>query len=592
MSRHYDYSEHSGTYSTRQLIGDTWKLLAPYKGKFWLATALRAIGDLAWLYPAYAFSQLVTLATNPSDTSSLRTIIVLLVSIFGVVIIRSTCNFLAKYIGFSLGSQINLDTITQGANHAFLLNMDWHEKDNTGNKFKRINNAGEGFSRILRIWYGSIIEIIINLFAINIIISTFDWRVSISLLLFLLTYFLISRRMTKRAINASRLVNEEDEVFSGLLFEALNNVRTVKVMSMIKAIADILDKSQKKLAQLIQRRIGWYQGRGAFTEGWAASFRVVGYTLIAYGIFEGRYDVSFLILFHTYFGSLTSAISELSNASIEIGIAKTSIARLHDMMQEPITIESNQGKRSFPKDWQTIHLQNVSFAYENNQVLNDISFDIKRGEKIGIVGLSGAGKSTIFKLLLKEREEFQGDILFDNTSIKQIRKKDYFDHVSVVLQDTEVFNLSLKENITITNTLEKKNKTLLQKAITTAHITELVEKLPQGLNTLIGEKGVKLSGGERQRVGIARAIFKDPEILLMDEATSHLDLESEEKIRDSLHKFFENVTAIVIAHRLTTIKAMDKIIVLEGGRIVEQGNFETLYAQRGRFYDLWEKQRL
>ena len=126
----------------------------------------------------------------------------------------------------------------------------------------------------------------------------------------------------------------------------------------------------------------------------------------------------------------------------------------------------------------------------------------------------------------------------------------------------------------------------------TAHISNLVEKLPQGIETVIGEKGVKLSGGERQRLGIARAIFKQPEILLLDEATSHLDLESEEKIRDSLHKFFENVTAIVIAHRLTTIKEMDKILVIEDGKIIESGNFDTLYARRGRFHELWEKQRL
>lgn len=217
---------------------------------------------------------------------------------------------------------------------------------------------------------------------------------------------------------------------------------------------------------------------------------------------------------------------------------------------------------------------------------------MRRGEKVGIVGFSGAGKSTLFKLLLKEREEFKGDILFDGVSIKQISKNDYFKQISVVLQDTEVFSFSLKDNITITNAKEKLNQSLLEQALSAAHISDMIDKLPQGLNTLIGEKGIKLSGGERQRLGIARAIFKKPQILLLDEATSHLDLESEEKIRNSLHKFFENVTAIVIAHRLTTIKEMDKILVIEDGRLIESGNFEKLYASQGRFYKLWEKQKL
>ena len=185
-----------------------------------------------------------------------------------------------------------------------------------------------------------------------------------------------------------------------------------------------------------------------------------------------------------------------------------------------------------------------------------------------------------------------GDILFDDVSIKRISKSDYFKQASVVLQDTEVFNFSLRDNITITNALQKENQELLEQALDTAHISEFLNKLPRGLDTIIGEKGVKLSGGERQRLGIARAIFKEPKILLLDEATSHLDLESEEKIKDSLHRFFENVTAIVIAHRLTTIKEMDKILVIEEGKLIESGNFDKLYASRGRFYELWEKQKL
>jgi ABC-type multidrug transport system fused ATPase/permease subunit len=212
--------------------------------------------------------------------------------------------------------------------------------------------------------------------------------------------------------------------------------------------------------------------------------------------------------------------------------------------------------------------------------------------EIILAGRPNSGKSTLFKLILKEHELNSGELLFENVSIKDISKKDYFNYVAVVLQDTELFNSTLKENIIITNSEEENNSSLLDKAVEIAHVKDFMDKLPFGMDTVIGEKGVKLSGGEKQRVGIARAVFKNPQLFLLDEATSHLDIESEQKIQDSLHKFFKDVTAIVIAHRLTTIKEMDRIIVMEDGKIVEIGNFEELYSKRGRFYELWERQKI
>jgi ATP-binding cassette subfamily B protein len=161
-----------------------------------------------------------------------------------------------------------------------------------------------------------------------------------------------------------------------------------------------------------------------------------------------------------------------------------------------------------------------------------------------------------------------------------------------VLQETEVFNFTLRQNIVLANSEESANNELFEKSLHIAHVTDFLSKLPEGADTLIGEKGVKLSGGEKQRLGIARAVFKQPQILLLDEATSHLDVESEEKIRTSLHEFFQSVTAVVIAHRLTTLREMDRIIVIEDGKIMEEGSFDELYQKQGRFYELWEKQKL
>jgi ATP-binding cassette subfamily B protein len=340
----------------------------------------------------------------------------------------------------------------------------------------------------------------------------------------------------------------------------------------------------------IKTRVWRFQSRNTLLYLWGYGFNIGILTFIAWGIYEGRYELGLLVLFYGYFGRIWESVSELSSLTQDFITAKYSIARMRDVLDEPVTIDSDEGKVPVPPKWEEMRFENVSFSYEDSVALSDISFTVRRGEKVGIVGLSGAGKSTLFKLLLKEREEYTGTIAFDGIPLKEIARSSYFSHISAVLQDTEVFNLSLKDNIVIARGEE--DARALENALEIAHVSDFLHKLPDGMDTLIGEKGIKLSGGERQRLGIARAVYKEPEILLLDEATSHLDLESEEKIQDSLHRFFETVTAIVIAHRLTTIREMDTILVMEGGRIVEQGSFEELSARKGRFWELWQKQKL
>ncbi len=579
-------------YSSWQLIKDVARFLKPYKWRFIVASIIRLAGDLAWLYPAFAFASIINFFTHYKPGQSLRSVWIALGLWFLAALIRQFSNFFAKYFGYRIAEKVGIDSELTTIRHMFSLDMAWHERENSGNKIKRIQNACNAFDKILRIWFNSIIEIGINLIAINIIIAQFDTLVLFVLIIFLVTYFLISNIMIRKAGAASYIVNTQEENVSGLFFESINNIRTVKVMSMAKTFYNILIRAADDLYEKIKVRIFWYQTRNILVSSWAIIFRTAIMAIIIVGIIRGHYEVGFLILFHSYFGGLYESIDELSTSIQDFVTAKFSIARMKDILNEPIIIDDERGKVALPPDWQTIAIKNLYFSYGENKVLNDISFEVRRGEKVGIVGLSGAGKSTLFKLLLKEREKFDGDILFDGVSIKKIRKTDYFKYVSVVLQDTEVFNFSLRENITITNDRQKNNEKLLKRSINIARVSDFIGKLPQGMETVIGEKGVRLSGGEKQRLGIARAVFKEPEILLLDEATSHLDLESEEKIRDSLHKFFENVTAVVIAHRLTTIKEMDKILVIEDGKLIESGNFETLYSRKGRFYELWEKQRL
>ena len=580
------------SYSTINLIKNLLAFVWPYKTKFAVATFLRIAGELAWLYPAYAFAAITTFFTTYHKGDPLTGFWTIMILFSASCIVYFGCSFFGFYWGFIICEKTGINSQQRVLKHLFSLDMEWHEKENTGNKIRRVDRGGEGINQLLRMWLGAFIEIGISLVGVIFIISRFDFRIALSTIVFMIFYFLISNYYTINSAGTKRKENLKDEEYGGLVYESLNNIRSAKVMSMVKPLSEKVSNLAGELFFLIKKRIFWFQSGGAVKNLSAQVFRIAVMCYIAIGIMEGKYEIGFMVLFWAYFSVVSNAVSKLADTSQDFAIRKQDVGRMIDILEvEPIT-DVEEGKVPMPKNWKEIVFKDVSFAYGDKKVLENVNFTISRGEKIGVMGLSGAGKSTIFKLLLKERENYEGEILIDNVPLKSISKSDYFRHTAVVMQDTEVFNFPLRSNVTISNYERENDEKLLDKALSVAHVLEFAEKLPQGIDTLIGEKGVKLSGGEKQRVGVARAIFKDPELLLLDEATSHLDVESEEKIQDSLHKFFKSVTAIVIAHRLTTIKEMDKILVIEGGKVIEQGTFTKLHRAKGRFHELWEKQRL
>ena len=577
-------------YSNWTLVKDVWAVTKPYKWRFFVASIFRFISDISNLYPSYGVALIVTFFSHYAIGDSLRyfwIIIALLVLAFSS---KYAFRHFAKSIGYQVAERVALDSQMQMIRHLSLLDIAWHEKENAGNKLKRIQKGSDGLNRIARMWINNFIEISVNFVGMIFILTRFDARVGISMIVFLISYFIISFFLLKRASIVSQEVDVMEERVLGLMFQTINNIRSVKVLAMADNILKMIGDQIASAFSKIKERIFRFQIRSMILNFWTLLFRIGLMILIAYGIAEGKYEVGILILFYGYFSSLVESVDELSEVTQDLVVCKYGIARMQRTLNEPVLIDSKENKIELPTDWKKITVKNLSFSYGKNKVLKNISFEIRRGERVGVVGLSGAGKSTLLKLLLKENESFEGDILFDDISIKRIDKQDYFKQVSVVLQDTEVFNFTLRENITIASA-ESRSEQNLTRALDIAHVADFASKLPSGLDTFIGEKGVKLSGGERQRLGIARAVYKQPEILLLDEATSHLDLESEEKIRDSLHKFFQTVTAVVIAHRLTTIREMDKILVIEKGEIIESGSFDELYQAKGRLFELWEKQK-
>jgi ATP-binding cassette subfamily B protein/subfamily B ATP-binding cassette protein MsbA len=291
--------------------------------------------------------------------------------------------------------------------------------------------------------------------------------------------------------------------------------------------------------------------------------------------------------FTSYLGALlmlNRPIKALQEGTVRVQEVKVAASRLYEILDAPIQIQDKPEALEFPKDFQTITFENVHFQYQDVPVLKGISFQVKKGQSIALVGSSGSGKSTLINLLPRFFDPTKGRVLIDSIDIRDIRLQRLRENIALVTQDVYLFSGSISENIQTGNLKSDPNGISL--AVKKASADEFIEKLPQGLNSSVGERGELLSGGEKQRLSIARAIFKDAPILIFDEATSNLDAKNETIIMDTIKSFTQNKTSFIVAHRLSSVIYCDLILVLEQGEVVESGRHQELMEKRGSYYRL------
>ena len=307
-----------------------------------------------------------------------------------------------------------------------------------------------------------------------------------------------------------------------------------------------------------------------------------------YYIINDQLTLGAFLQFTFLLGLLISPIFQLTSVGTEITDALAGLDRTEELLAE-VSEYDTSGSKDFKEPLEQLRFEGVSYAYEEDQlVLKDINLEVKRGEVVALVGTSGAGKSTLASIAASYLTPTKGSLWVNGNPMSDLSLSDYRSKLGVVLQDDFLFDGTLKENLLFVK--PDASEKALEEALTSAHVKEFVDRFENGIETVIGERGVKLSGGQRQRVAIARALLANPELLILDEATSSLDTESEALIQQSLATLTKGRATIVIAHRLSTIRNADKIVVLEKGEIVEQGTHEDLFEKKGRYFDLYTRQ--
>ena len=566
-------------------VGGILKMLLKQNGtKIVVSTILYCIKQSpAWVIPIVT-AEVINLVTNPGEDTFGR------MFLCGLVLFIFLIQNIPSHVIYSKYTDKMLRTVGAGLRNTLIkklqhLSITYHKEIESGriqSKFLRDIEATEFLnSHFIK----SVIPSLINV-AVSIWISASkSWIVTLFFFIIVPVNVgvLYAFRNPMRRTNSK--FRKETENISAKISNMLDMIPVTKAHGLENEEISVLEENIRKLREkgLILDRVNAYFGSVTWVISQIMSSICLFFT--AYLAFKGKIQVGDVVLYQTYFSTISGNISSLISIYPELTKGMESIRSVSEIVLSN-QIEDNTNKIRLRYVHGSISFDNVSYRYPKakEDTIKNFSLDVEPGECIAFVGGSGSGKSTIMNMIIGFLISTQGEIKIDGKPIQALSLSDYRHFISVVPQNSILFTGSIRDNITygLTGITEKQ----IQEVIELANINEFTDELPDGLDTMIGEGGGKLSGGQKQRISIARALIRDPKILILDEATSALDNISEYHVQKAISHLIKGRTTFIVAHRLSTIRDADRIVVMEKGEIVECGDYDTLMAKKGHFYEL------
>ena len=561
----------------KKLVG-IYQFIVPYRGKFIIGIIALLLSSLTLLAFPYLSGQLLDVAAGNTSQFS-DNINTIALGLLGLFLVQSVFSFMRVYFFAQVNERSTADIRVTLYRKLMSLPLIFYDQHRTGELISRITAdvslLQSTFSVTLAEFLRQVATLIIGTAIIGFMAPKLTGFMLATFPILVISGIIFGRYIRK----LSKLTQDQLAASNVIVEETLQAVQAVK--SFTSELFEI-DKYSKALNKVVNTALRAAVFRGLFIS--FVVFVLFGgiVAVIWYGaslVQSGAITIGELISFILYTTLIGGSIAGLGDLYGQLQRAFGASERILSILDEDSELDTTNTKLRPPLSIQgNIAFQNVSFAYPSRPdvtVLKGIDLNIEPGEKVALVGHSGAGKSTITQLLLRFYQTNQGKILVDGRDIQSYDLTSYRQHIGIVPQEVLLFGGTIQENIAY----GKQDATLeeIREAARLANALDFIESFPEGLQTLVGERGVKLSGGQRQRVAIARAILKNPEILILDEATSSLDAESESLVQQALDTLMENRTTIIIAHRLATIRKVDRIYVLRNGKIVESGTHDELY---------------
>jgi subfamily B ATP-binding cassette protein MsbA len=572
----------------KKLWPQIWLLMAPRKGLLLAGMGLMVVNRFAGLVLPFMSKPLLdkVLSTDHPHPELLPKIIAI---VFGAMVVQAITSFSLTQLLSKAGQRLIAEMRRQVQRHVGLLSVSYYDSNRTGTLVARIMTDVEGVRNLVGTglvdFVGGLLTAVLAFFyllhrSVTVTLTVFA---VVAGFVFILQY---AFRVIRPIFRERAKINAE---VTGRLTESLGGVRVIKGYHAEEREASVFAVGVERLLANVMKSLTMTSVLGSASTTVLGLVSALVMWLGGHSVLNHTWSVGDYFAYNMFLAFMIAPVFQIVNIGTQLTEAFAGLDRTNEIMSEREENQSPGRTIKMPPIHGTVRFEDVEFAYEADKpVLHGVSFLAEPGTVTALVGSSGSGKSTMISLLCAFHTPTSGRVVVDDVDIAHVDLNTYRSQLGVVLQESFLLDGTIRENILFSKPDATEEQFLF--ACRTARVDEFAERYPEAYDTIVGERGVKLSGGQRQRLSIARALLAEPRILILDEATSSLDSESEAMIQAGLNQLMEGRTTFVIAHRLSTIRRAEQILVVEQGRIVERGNHAELFAMGGRYYDLYTRQ--